>query len=300
MDNLAANPKGGSGIYGQPGPDNTDVMGMVNQMKDREMMDFKNKANFMSDLSLKQDKMRALFNPDRLGLRDNLQPGQTMEGGPPNVQIAQDPNQMTGYQKGELGVRQQGLNLESQKIGQTGKLGQEAINVKNQQLELNQQKSNQIHEQKLADMQRKTNEADAKIQQAQAALESKNNNSEQTLQAHKDLAAAVEERHKLEIAQKDAQFQKKSEEHQQTIKSMEAKLKQGANTKTTTETNPDGTKRTVTTQKGDAADSVQVTGKDGKTYTIPKDKLNDMDADGTPHWKQQGGEDNNDQTDENG
>lgn len=299
MSNLAANP-GGSGIYGQPAQSSdSDMLGIVNQLKDREMSDFKNKANFMADLSLKQDKMRALFDPNRLGLQDNKQP---------NVVLGQDPNEMTGEQKVNLGIRQQdlgirkqGMDLENKKLDERSRLSQEGLDIKTQQEQLNQQKSDQIHAQKMSDMQRKIDESNQKIEASRQALESKNTNAEATLQAHKDMAAAIEVRHKLELSQKDAQFNKIRDQHQQTIDNLTTQLKQRGNQKTTTELNPDQSKRITTIQRGDAADIISVQGKDGKTYTIPKDKMNDMDSDGTPHWKpiEQDDQDQNDNEDQN-
>jgi hypothetical protein len=282
MDSLANNPSGN--IYGQPAQTgNGDVLELVNQLRDRDMRDFKDKSNFMSDLSLKQDKMRAMFNPDRLGLKDNQQPLPNQEM---NTVLGQDPNAMTGYEKNKIGLEQQNLGLERQKIAQSGKLSQNALDIKQQQADLAQQKSDQIHAQKQSDMERKIAEADKKLEFAKQKLETDSADKEKSLQAHKDLAAAMEERHKLELAQKDAQFQRTSEQHQQTIDRLNKDLEQKKNTKTTTELNADGSKKTVTTERGDTG-TVQVIGKDGKSYTIPKNKLNDMDADGTPHWKQQ-------------
>jgi hypothetical protein len=269
MSSLAANPSGGSGIYGQPNQQSDqDVLGIVNQLKDREMNDFKNKAVFMSDLSLKQDKLRALFDPSKEG-----GPQQQQQQGP-NVVLGKDPNEMSGYEKGELGIRQQGLGLERQKIAQQGKLGQEGLDIKSAQERLNQQKSDQINKNKQDDMQRKIDESNAKIEQAQKALESKNNNAEQALEAHKAMAAAVEERHKLELAQKDAQFKKVQEQHQQTIDQLEVKIKQAGHSKQVKK-DSQGNVITTETTKGDAAETVNVKGPDGKTYPIPKDKLDD-------------------------
>ena len=273
MDSLAANPSGGSSIYGQPSqnPDMTGTaLDLVSRLKDREMRDFKDKANFMADLSVKQSRIRNILSPSPGG--DIYQDGQT---GPKNTVMGQDPNQMTGYQKGELGIRQQGLNLESQRLGQQGQLGQKALDIRTAQEKLNQQKSDQINAQKTADMERKIHEADARIQQAQEALKSRNTNSANLIKSHEALSKAVEERHKLELAQKDLQFAETQRLQNATIDKMKEDAKAKGRSKTTTEINPDGTKKTVTTEKGDAADTIQVIGKDGKTYTIPKDKEDD-------------------------
>lgn len=293
MSSLAASP-GNSSIYGQPKQtSDDDVLGIVNQMKDREMQDFQKKAIFMADLSNKQERMRALFDPSgptggqgQPVVGGGGQQGPIGQAGQQNTVMAKDPNEMTGYEKGELGVRQQGLNLESQKMAQQGKLGQESMDIKQQQEKLNQQKSDQINAQKQADMQRKSDEADQKIALAQKALEDKNNNAETALKAHQDMAAAVEERHKLEMQKLQDRFDTTSKQHQLTIDNLTEQIKQKGRSKTTV-TDSTGASRTTTTEKGSAADTVKVKGKDGQMYEIPKDKLDDKDADGTPHWIQQ-------------
>ena len=278
MDRLSANPSSTSSIYGMPDQQSDQsVLDIVNKLKDREMQDFRDKANFMSDLSLRQEqRMRNLYDPEKSNLNQKQN----------TVMV----NQMTPYEQGELGIKQQGLNLESQRIGQQGKLGQQALDIKSQQEQLNKQKSDQINAQKQADLERKINEANQKIELAQQALQQKSDNAAAQLEAHKALAAAVEERHKLELDMKQHQFDVTSEQHQKQIKLLEERLKQAGVTETTTEINPERTRETVTTKRGDKAGTVNVIGKDGNQYTIPRDKLNDMDADGTPHWKQIGGE----------
>ncbi len=273
MDSLAANPSGSS-IFGQPGnqsPDPNSALYLVNQVKDREMNDFKEKSRFMSAMSLQQDRLRSIFNPEQQQQ--------------PNVVMGQDPNQMTGYQKGELGIRQQEIGQESQRLAQQGKLGQEALDIKGQQEKLNQQKSDQIHEQKQADMQRKIDESNQTIQLAQQRLQQTGDNQAAQLQAHKDLAAAMEERHKLELAQKDAQFQKTSDQHQQTINALNERLKQSSRSKQV-KRDAQGNEITTTTERGSAADTVQVTGPDGTVGTIPADKLDDWNANHAPQGEQ--------------
>ncbi len=280
MDNLAANP--GGSVYGQPSEMSQDPLGLVNAIKDREKQDFQDKAHFMSNLSIQQDRLRRLY-----GLDGSPQaPASFGPGGEQpdqkNTVMAQDPNQLTGYQKADIGIKQQGLGLDQQKIAQTGKLGEERLGIQSAQEKLNQQKSDQINATKQADMQRKIDESGAKIEQAKAALESKNTNAEAQLQAHKDMAAAVAERHKLEIARLQGNFDTTSAQHQQTIDRLNEELKQKGRTKTTVALDPSGTKKTTTTLKGSAADTVQVTGKDGKSYTIPKDKLPEWQANHSP------------------
>ena len=69
----------------------------------------------------------------------NMQPATQNPQGMNTVE-KQDPNQITAPMQAELGIKQQGLNLDSQKLAQSGKLGQEAVDIKGQQEKLNQQK----------------------------------------------------------------------------------------------------------------------------------------------------------------
>lgn len=267
MSSLAANPSS-SGIYGQSGQQD-DILGIVNQLKDREWRDFQNKANFMSDLSIKQDRMRRLFDTEG---QQEQQPQQPM-----NTVMGRDPNEMTGYQKGELGIRQQQLGQEQQKIAQAGRLGQERINIQSEQQDLNQQKSDQINATKQADMQRKISESDKKIALAQQALEQRTDNAEAQLQARRDLAAATEERHKLELENKQHQFDTVSEKDKQQIKIMEERLKQSGHT-VETKKDAEGNEVTTDTKKGSAAKKIKVTAPDGTVGYIPEDMLDDWNS----------------------
>ena len=252
MQSLSNNP--GGSIAGQPGTP-PDPLDLVNKIKNREKQDFQDKANFMSDLSIKQDRLRKIYGLDG-SQQQQQQPQQQQDPGGANAlhnaMNRMDPSQAPGAaQKAELGIRQQQANTESQRVNQQGQMGQQAQDTRTKQEQLNQQKSDQIHQQKQAELQAKIDEAGGKLTQAQAALSAKNTNVEQQLQAHKDLAAAMEERHKLELAQKDHQFQQLSDQHQQVIDNLE-KSKNAPKTTTTT-ANPDGTQKTVNVQSGSGA-----------------------------------------------
>lgn len=272
------NNPGGSGIYGQPGNQDSsgEALDLLNKVKDREMRDFKDKSQFMSDMSIKQDRMRRHFDP-MLGQAPPSENNQMNAQNPQgmNVVLGRDPNAMTGYEKGQLGIRQQGVNLNRDRLASSNRLGEEKLGVEKDKQQLAEEKNTNIRDTKMADIERKTNEANSKLELAQKALEAKTKAGEDTLQAHKDLAAAVEERHKLEMQQKDTQFNETKKMHEAQIKKMEEDAKRAENTETTTEVDASGNKKTVTTKKGDSAGTIQVTGKDGKPYMIPKDKLDD-------------------------
>lgn len=288
MDNLAANP-GGSSIYGQPAQrTDGDTLSLVRQLKDREMQDFKDKAGFMSDLSLKQERMRSILNPDVQRERQlEQQFGQGSQGPSQqgmNTVMGKDPNQMTGYEQGqlgmkqkELGIQQQGLNLDSQKMTQQGKLGQEALDIKGQQEKLNQTKSEMQNSRLMADMQRKSDEANQRLQLSQQALEDRTKTAEERISLQKEAAIAAKAAFDANSAMKQAQFDATNKSHLDTIAQQQKTLDQNKHTKQT-KTDNQGNTITTTTDKGDAAQTVNVVGKDGKTYSIPADKLDDWNA----------------------
>jgi hypothetical protein len=272
MSSLAANP-GGGGVYGQPdtGQQYSETLSLFNQIRNRDMADFQTKAQFMADLSLKQDRLKRLFD-----IHDQQveQQGQPSAQGPSNVVMGQP--LISEYQKGELGIRQQGVDIEKAKLTQQGQLGEQALGIKTAQEQLNQQKSDQINAQKTADMQRKVEESNQKIQLANDKLQQAGDDFQKRLDAQKDLAAAVEERHKAEMDQKQTQFDIVNAQHKQQLGIMQKKLDQAAHTKTTTTVNPEGTERTTETTRG--SQTVQGIGKDGKSYPVPIDKIDDWNA----------------------
>lgn len=286
MDRLRENPgmRGSNGIYGMSQPENdNDVLSIVNKLRDRDMQDYRDKATFDDERSLRQEqRLRGLFDPSKhLNIQD-------MPHTP--TQNIMNPETVLDLQ---LRSKQPELDVEKQKIASQNRFGQEKLNIQEAQQKLNETKNTQINEDRDAERQRKVEEANNKIKLAQDALADKTKSSENQLQAHKDMAAAIEERHKLELENKQHEFNTTTDLHKQQIAALEKqiadKAAQVANSETTTTISPDEKTKTVTTKKGDAATKVQVLGKDGKTYTIPKDKLDDKDADGTPHWKPVGG-----------
>src|SRR5712664_3668918 len=176
MQNLANNPSGGIYDSGNRASSTGDTLDIVNRLKDREKRDFMDKANFMSDLSLKQERLRSMYNPDTSqGVMGGYsgpsgQQGQNAPSQGMNTVMAHDPSQMTAFQKGELGVRQQGMNLESQRLAQSGRMGEERLGIQRSQEKLNEEKNKGIHEQKQADMQRKIEDSTKKFELAQAEL----------------------------------------------------------------------------------------------------------------------------------
>src|ERR1035437_2316131 len=272
MGNLAANPSGSGGIYGQPGQQtNGDTLSLVRQLKDREMQDFKDKASFMSDLSLKQDRMRSLFQPASLSTQDQqMQQGQG-QSQQMNTVMAKDPNQMTGYEKGELGMKQQGMNLDSQRMNQQGKLGQEALDVKTQQQNLTQQKSEMQNTRLMADMQRKSEDANQRLQLAQQALNDRHTTAEARISLQKEAAVAAKAAFDANSQMKQTQFDATNKSHLDTIAQQQKTLDQNAN-QTQVKTDNAGNTITTKTTKGSAANTIRVKGPNGESGTVNADE----------------------------
>jgi hypothetical protein len=275
MSSLAANPSGGSGIYNsQKPPDQANELAIMNQIKDREMRDFKDKAGFMSDLSVKQNRLMNLYDPASQQSQD--QRNQQMQQGPQVSQV-RDPNAMTGDQKANNDMRQQGLNLDKQKLDQQKQLGQEAIDTKSAQEKLNQQKSDQIHQQKIDELIAKQTDAKGKLDLATKALSDKTKSADEQLKLHQDIMTNTKAFHDAEVAQMKLKFERAQADHEDALKTMKAKLDAG-NKSVTTTLNPDGTSKTVKTTTGDANKTIRVQMKDGTFGTIPVSKLDDFNA----------------------
>lgn len=295
LNNLVNNPTGG--IYTpNSGPAPIDPLALINQVKDRDLRDFKDKANFMADLSLRQDRMKQIYD-----MYD-------AQGQPRNVQMVNDPNaaggQMSAYQKGELDLKQKELtqqgNIESQRIAQQGKLGQEAADTRSAQEKLNQQKSDQIYQQKQNELQAKVDEATKRAQESADKLKQQESDFNKRLDNEREHQRNMEDLYKAGQAQKDHEFQQNNELNKQRIQALEDRINQSANTKTTTTISPDQNTRTTTVQRGSYGPAAPtknpdgtytVTTPDGTKGTIPGDKLEEWNQ-----WVQSQGSSDNVQT----
>ena len=296
MDSLASNPAGSSaGIYGAVNPNQqmddyaTHALSFVNRMKDREMQDFKDKAMFMADLSLKQDRLRKLYDPN---VQDTNQDPSNTKG--MNTVMARDPNEMTGYEKGELGIRQQQLGQESQRIAQQGKLGQEALDVRNAQEKLNEQKNQQIFETKMKDMERKTQEAEQKAELARQRLEQQGQTIENLKAYHDAQMAANQAKFDAQTALQQGRFEELQRSHKALEVDRARRTDQAGRTSVDVKVNPEGTERTTTTTRGSQSfptrnsdGTYHVIGPNGQEGDIPGDKLDDWLSNHQPGSQQQ-------------
>jgi len=292
MQSLANNPGGIYNPYPQQDTSFSDVLNLSNQVKERDLQDFMKKAQFMSDLSLRQNRMQRIYDMQDAASQQQDKSTGTVMGHDPYAE-------MTAYERGELGVRQQAAkqqtDIESQRLSQQGRLGQEAIDVRSAQERLNQQKSDQISAQKQADMQHKIDESNSKIELAQRTLADRTKTTEEHLANQKEYQSLIEERHKLEMARKDAThkdemdkanrtFQENQRMHDAQIKNYEDIIKKrGQPTTSITDINPEQTRRVTTTTRGEQRNApskqedgtYNVTGRNGKQYNIQASQLGD-------------------------
>jgi hypothetical protein len=287
MGSLMNNPSGS--IASQPGTP-PDPLDLVNKIKDREANDFKNKANFMAELSLKQDRQRRLYGLDSPPSNQQQAPQQDQAGALDTAMNRMDPAIAPGaMQKAQLGIQQQQANTAADRVKQQGQLGQQAQDVKTKQEQLNQQKSDQIRDQKQNELQAKIDEAGGKLTQAQAALQAKTQAGQDAIAEHEKLAGAVEARHKAEMDLMQHKFDTLKDQHQQVIDN--AKAAKNAPKVTTTSVNPEGTSRTTSTRQGSSATNVIKTNSDNTLHVSggPKTKDNpsgeyDIPPDKLDHW----------------
>lgn len=282
MQSLSSNPSG-TGVYGAtPQQSDQDVLGIVNRIKDRDMMDFQEKANFMSDLTLRQNRLQKLYGGDSIDPATAPIGGSPQDSqGQPGVQQPQNTvldksQEITPYQQGQLGIDRAKLQQEQQKIGQS----EEATTIKSAQEKLNQQKSDQINANKQAQLEDNVRKEQDNVKIAQQKLEQAGNDFATRTAAMQDYQKAMEAYHNANMERLQGNFDITSKQHQQTIDDMQKKIDQMSKTTTKTAINPEGTEKTVTTQRGNEPPPGRVwgIGKDGNQYPVPIDKIDDWNA----------------------
>jgi hypothetical protein len=303
MSSLAANPSGSAGVYGQSSQSNpNDTLNLVNQIKNREMSDYKDKANFMADLSLKQDRLRRLYDPQQ---PQQMQPQQQQDqqGMLNRMDPSSAGNNPNALQKAELGIKQQQANTESQRVNQQGQMGQQALDIRDKQEQLNTKKEGDIKDSAAAKLQAKIDESVGKLTQAQESLQAKIQQGLDTTKDHEAAMKAAKEFHDASMASKQRELDDKESQFQELTRQHKELASQRGNKTTTTSVNPEGTQRTVNTRSGSAAQNVIKTNPDSTLHVSggPKTKDNpsgeyDIPPDKLDHWNQTyGGSDQTDQ-----
>jgi hypothetical protein len=304
MDNLANSP-GNSGIFGQPSPQSPDsVLSIVNQLKDRNMADFKDKATFMSNLSMQQNRMQRIFDAQQQGPQNEQQGQQPQQG---MNTVMKDPNAMTAHEKADIGIKQQGLSLEQQKMAQSGKLGQEQLDLKQQTEKLNQQKADQSHQAVIDKLTFDKSVAESKAAHAEEVLQNRNSNLEEKLAAQKAIADMNNTVHMLQLQIRDADNARNNNtrmrgQDMQRENSLD-RLNQLGNTETNVRINPDGSRTTDIQRGGQVGAPIRqpdgryrVTLPNGKTGFIPGNMLDHYMQNYHNPQQQDNNQENNDAT----
>jgi len=281
-----------SGAYfGDPGTsdETSDLLPLFHAVRNRELKDYEAKGLIDQNLAIRQERMKSIFDPSgasssisSVGFGGGKTTNNEISHGitAPNTSINTAPlkEDLSPMDKANLQLKKNDQTIDREKIAQQGKLGEERLGINRQQEQLNQQKSDQIHQQKTDDMERKIEESNRKIQLAQDQLNSKNANANDTLVAHKAMFDAVEERHRLELAQKDAQFKDTQGLHQATIDKMREEIENLKNPKPTHEEvkyDDQGRPISKDVTKGvyDSNTTYRMTDKDGKDWMVKHDNL---------------------------
>lgn len=257
FDSLAANPTG-SGIYGNTGaksPDFGTALSIDEEMRRRNKNDMMQNANFMSNLQVRQNRMNSIYGTNPMA------PGMGQPGGPtgmvtglnnPQMQTVfkEDPDRITPIQRERLNISREDLANDRAKIGVTSRLGEERLKDADAKHDLDVKKNQNIFDTKQADLQRKHDEAQQKLELAQRQFEQRSGDANAKNDFLKAKMEADAARHQLESAQKDRTLEETKRLHDAQIAKMQEQSDQAGNTEQTTELNPEGTKRTVSTKRG--------------------------------------------------
>jgi len=256
LDELKKAQQGNSSIYGAVAPDNdnhiADILSARQSMQRDDLNTFKNKANFMSDLSLRQNRMKSIYDlegasqPPANGLF-GMNNGMTSNNGQPmNTVLREDPDHITPFQREGLSIRKDDNAIDRSRVEQQGRLGSERLSIQDAQQKLNQQKSDQIKLQKENELAAKIVDSEGRLAFAQKRLEQNANDTAARMELIKAKQDADAAKFELVSHQKDKQ--------QEELNNYRAAQLAGKNrpieSETTTEVNPDGTKKTVKTRKG--------------------------------------------------
>lgn len=242
------------------------MMPFIHQLRNRNLEDYKAKALFDNNLSMQQGGIR------------RMDPNGMNQGGM-DVVLGQNQNEITPFQRAGLGIDQQRLGLEKEKLRQN--TGDERLALDQQKFGLEQQKNAQIYDTKIKDMERKAEEATKKLELATQIAETRKGDAASQLALHQAQLDATNARHALDLAQKDKALEETKNQHNIANENVKKQLE--ANGMTIEEIqNSDGTSGIKIVRKGEAAKgaNVTLTGPDGNDYQVPADKVSDALASG--------------------
>lgn len=278
--------------FGDPGQGNngadslTQLLPIFHEIKNRELHDYEMKGRINQDLAIRQERQRLMFDPATgMGKTTNNEISKGINNANPEMATAVKED-LTPQDKAKFGLEKSAQDIEKSKIAQQGKLGEERVGVQKAQEELNATKNENIHNIKMADMQRKVDEATQRMGLAYSQLEQRGNDSAAHLDFMKAKAAADEARFNLELTRRDAAHEETVRYHNARIDEANKRLEAaGQPTIESTEVNADGTHKTVTKSKGenkayDSNTTYRMKGKDGKAYMVSGKDMDKAKKDG--------------------
>src|SRR5437016_3421628 len=173
--------------YGQPPIRNTggdiDIVGLMNEARNRDLHDFAAKTRITGDEAIRQENYKRMYDPDRFST-----------GGAA-------PTQNTVYQRPPSELQQIGpldlakLGLEKEKIETAGGIDKAELGLKTKGYELDKLKNEQIYGTKQAEMERKADETNKRLQLAYDQLQAKQGDASSTAAYHQAQIDATNARH---------------------------------------------------------------------------------------------------------
>lgn len=279
--------------FGDPGIDTgpinpESVMPLIRAVRNRDLEDLQARGQIEGDLAIRQANLRRIYGldptPPALGAAFSAT-GLTPPAPGISTQLKED---ISPLDKAKLGLEKSAQDIESSKVKQAGQLGSERLDIQQQQADINRQKSDQIHETKIADLQRRADEATQRMGMFYDKLQQNANDNAAHLNFLTSKSAADEARHQLELAQKDRQLQQQQDYNTARI----ADLNKKYNDELTTigyKRDEQGNLVQTTVRKGkvppaksgafDSSTTKAFVGKDGTKYDIPMDKVDQFQQD---------------------
>lgn len=239
-----------------------DPMTIFHEIRNRNLND----AAAMQSMPIRQDRVRSTFDPEAK----------------PEMPVIYNPG-MTEFQKVQT-------DLERQKIAQSERLGEGRLAISeaasrlgNERLELDQLKNKQIYETKILDMERKSNEAEARLKLAEQQLEGRRDDAASMLAFRQAREDALQARFDLEMLRKNADADERQRVNDARIDQIRKAMDDAGYSIVEDELSADGKKRTRIIRKGKeavsgggakpGANTVQMIGGDGKPYTVARENV---------------------------
>lgn len=226
-----------------------EVMPFIDQMRMRNLQDLELEQQVMQKPPLRQGRM---INPN-MGMNPNM----AMAAPAPQQNTIFNPG-MTDYQKANLGLEERRLAQQGRGIEQQGRIGTERAELGRERLELDTLKNKQIYETQVADMKRKSDEADARLKIAEDTLKQRGESAEATLAVRQAQIDALTAKHALQMQMEQNKFGETTRLNDTKIAQMQKAMADAGLTVSETELGDFDEAgrprtRTTTTRKGETA-----------------------------------------------